>query len=264
MSALTITRFLLQLSRSEISLPPMEYDTNAMWIDAEASVLGELMPDYSKGVHALSHAILAVSPLFVPCTPSDLDCDHGHYECTKITLFDVRAGGAGTSAQLWRHFFKPDGIIEAAIDLLSECPSECDAGRYKGGCPGCIQAVPCISFHEDLCRKSGLQIARRMLGRIKKTSLYQANALQLQDRTVENTNSNVGFGTPRRKQRQKALKNAANLVSARQRNIVVGRPSWPTDNSSTPDQRTSVEPCEQSGVSNSKAPMSPQGGFIKY
>ena len=25
-------------------------------------------------------------------------------------MFDVRAGGAGTSAQLWRHFFKPKGV----------------------------------------------------------------------------------------------------------------------------------------------------------
>jgi DEAD/DEAH box helicase domain-containing protein len=248
-----------QLSRSEISLPPMEYDTNAMWIDTEASVLGEFMPDYSSGVHALSHAIVAVAPLFVPCTPSDLDCDHGHYECTKIMLFDVRAGGAGTSAQLWRHFFKPKGVLEAAIDLLSECPSECDSGRYKGGCPGCIQAVPCINFHEDLCRKSGLQIARRMLGRIKNTRFYQVNAEQIQNKNAQIPV--VDLGTPRRKERQKALKNASNLVSARKRNIVVGRPSWPTDNA---DQRTDVEPCDSVGISNSKAPMSPQGGFLKY
>jgi DEAD/DEAH box helicase domain-containing protein len=236
----------------------MEYDTNAMWIDAEASALGELMPNYSAGVHALSHAIVAVAPLFVPCTPSDLDCDHSHYECTKIMLFDVRAGGAGTSSQLWRHFFKPAGVLEAAIDILTECPSECDRGRYKGGCPGCIQAVPCISFHEDLCRKSGLMIARRMLGRIKESKLYQATATELQDEKIES------IGTPRRVKRQKALKNASNLISARKRNIVVGRPSWPTDTSSITDQRTSVEPCDLSGVSNFKAPMSPQDGFIKY
>jgi DEAD/DEAH box helicase domain-containing protein len=123
----------VELSRSEISLPPMEYDTNALWIDTEASVLAELMPDYDKGVHALSHAIVAVAPLFVPCNSSDLDCDHSHYGCTRILLFDVRAGGAGTCSLLWRYFFHPDGILKAAIDLLSECPLECDAGHYKGG-----------------------------------------------------------------------------------------------------------------------------------
>ena len=123
----------VELSRSEISLPPMEYDTNALWIDTEASVLAEYMPDYDKGVHALSHAILAVAPLFVPCNSSDLDCDHSHYACTRVLLFDVRAGGAGTCAQLWKYFFHPDGVLKAAIDLLSECPLECDGGHYKGG-----------------------------------------------------------------------------------------------------------------------------------
>ena len=35
---------------------------------------------------------------------------HKTNKCTKIMMFDVRAGGAGTSAQLWRHFFKPKGV----------------------------------------------------------------------------------------------------------------------------------------------------------
>jgi len=38
-----------ELSRTEITLPPMEYDTNALFIDTEASVLAELIPDYDKG-----------------------------------------------------------------------------------------------------------------------------------------------------------------------------------------------------------------------
>lgn len=123
----------VELSRSEISLPPMEYDTNGLWIDTEASILAELMSDYDKGVHALSHAIIAVAPLFVPCSASDLDCDHSIYACSRVLLFDVRAGGAGTCSLLWTFFFHPDGVLKAAIDLLSECQLECDAGHYKGG-----------------------------------------------------------------------------------------------------------------------------------
>lgn len=240
----------------------MEYDTNAMWIETEGSTLAELMPDYDKGVHALSHAILAVAPLFVPCTPSDLDCDHSHYGCTRVTLFDVRAGGAGTCSQLWKHFFKPEGVLDAAIDLLSECPSSCDTGAYKGGCPGCIQAVPCINFHEDLSRRAGLIIATRVLARIKLTKLY-----------IEHSNANVRkeiigspeqtIGTPRRKKREKALRNAHDLVAARNRNVVIGRPSWPTDSSA--DRRVSVEPCDNtSGMASKHAPSSPQGGFMRY
>jgi DEAD/DEAH box helicase domain-containing protein len=212
----------------------MEYDTNACWIDTEASVLAELIPDYDKGVHALSHAILAVAPLFVPCTPNDLDCDHSRYGCTKITLFDVRAGGAGTSAQLWKHIFKPQGVLEAAIDVLSECPSECHKGSYRGGCPGCIQSVPCINFQEDLCKKTGVIIAKRVLGRIKMSSVYNNNT---------NIASSTGLvSSPRSRKRERALQNASNLESARKRHIVIGRPSWPTDISSNHGERVSIEP----------------------
>lgn len=218
----------------------MEYDTNAIWFDTEACALAEVMPsDYNKGVHALSHAILACAPLFIPCTTADIDCDHSHYDCTRIMLFDVRAGGAGSSNQLWKHFFRPDGVLDAAIDLLSDCPLSCDSSTYKGGCPGCIQSVPCINFHEDLSRKAGLYIARRVLARIKKSNLYRLNC------NVEDKETSVG--TPRETARNKALENAADLVAARSRNIVVGRPSWAEDLSIS-NQRSTVEACEEYGA----------------
>ncbi len=241
----------------------MEYDTNAIWFDTEASVLSEYMPlDYDKGVHALSHAIVAVAPLFAPCTTSDLDCDHSHYGCTRVMLFDVRAGGAGSSSQLWKYFFRPNGVLEAAIDLLSECPSSCDTGSYKGGCPGCIQAVPCVNFHEDLSRKAGLYIARRMLARIQQTKTYMESCHELKDNTRPSTPKRSV--TPEQNLRQKALKNATDLLSARNRSIVVGRPTWSGDNSTTPHRRTNVEPCDLSSGISKHVPGSPEGGFLKY
>lgn len=228
-----------ELSRTEISVPPMEYDTNAVWIDAEASVLNEVITDFDAGVHALSHAIVAVAPLFVPCTSSDIDCDHSRIGCTRVLLFDVRAGGAGTSAQLWKHFFKPSGVLDAAIDLLSECPSCCQMGSYQGGCPGCIQSIPCVNFQSDLNRTAGLHIARRMLSRLQQSSLYQecCNAKgkkilkgsDVSSPEFNSINRESDTISPRRQKRLKALQNASDLVSARKRNIVVGRPTWPTD-----------------------------------
>ena len=219
----------------------MEYDTHAIWFDTEACALAEVMPsDYNKGVHALSHAILACAPLFIPCTTADIDCDHSHYDCTRIMLFDVRAGGAGSSNHLWKHFFRPDGVLDAAIDLLTDCPLSCETtSTYKGGCPGCIQSVPCINFHEDLSRKAGLCIARRLLARIKESNLYKANC------NVENKEASVG--TPRKIARNKALETAADLVAARSSNIVVGRPTWAEDLSLS-TQRSSVEACEENRV----------------
>jgi DEAD/DEAH box helicase domain-containing protein len=50
-----------ELSRSELFLPDMENDSFAVWLDCEAEILAPLLGnEYGHGIHALSHAILAV------------------------------------------------------------------------------------------------------------------------------------------------------------------------------------------------------------
>ena len=241
----------VEISRHELKMPSMEYDTNAIWFDCEASLLAGVMPGFDEGVHALSHALLAVAPLFVPCTSADIDCDHSRHDTTRIMIFDNKAGGAGITSRLWRHFFRPGGILSSAIELLEHCSTCSDESGFKGGCPGCIQSVPCINFHEDLSRPAGLRIARRLLKRIEQSALYKENAKALAKEKEENAKVNEGNGviesassagatpdrptnevtkdTPRRLARKRALEFAKDLESAKKRSVVVGRPSWPAD-----------------------------------
>jgi DEAD/DEAH box helicase domain-containing protein len=81
-----------ELSRSELSLPDMEFDTFGFWLDCDAAVLGSMMrpQDFGYGVHALSHAICNVAPLFVPCVLNDVQCDHSFYNPTRAMIFDAR------------------------------------------------------------------------------------------------------------------------------------------------------------------------------
>lgn len=231
-----------ELSRTEISLPPMEFDTFAIWIDAEASILGDVVQDYGEGVHALSHALLAVAPLFVPCTTSDINCDHRTFACTRVCLFDMRAGGAGTCAQLWKFLFVPEGLLHAAVDLMENC-TQChhDTG-YEGGCPACLHFGQCLKFNQGLSRSAALTIGKRMLKRIEATDLYKRNLAQLdndndgvvltkkkQGELPPSPSRNKEKGSPRRKSREKAMRKAMELDSARERAMVVGRPSWPMD-----------------------------------
>lgn len=223
-----------EISRTEISLPPMEFDTYGLWIDAEASSLASTIKDYDEGVHALSHALLAVAPLFVSCASSDLECDHKSFGCSRVMLFDLRAGGDGTCNQLWKYIFMPDGLLDAALDLLQNCPSCSLQSDYQGGCPACIQAGQCLKFNQDLSRSAGMVIARRMLDRIRTTDLFKKNS-ELVGRKEESGDIErpkrkaEQMTSPRRKARAAALRNAKNLKSARQRDVVVGRPSWPLD-----------------------------------
>jgi DEAD/DEAH box helicase domain-containing protein len=132
----------------------MEYDTFGLWIDAEAESLGPLLGhDYGSGVHALSHALLAVAPLFTPCVRSDLECDHSAYSPTRICLLDERAGGSGTCAELWKSLFVPHGLLASAVDLLENCPS-CNQEDNDLGCPACLQSGSCVKFNQVSSQRS--------------------------------------------------------------------------------------------------------------
>ena len=139
---------------------------------------------------------------------------------------------------------------------------------YFLGCPGCIQAISCFNFHQDLSRSAGLLIARRMLARIEKTTLYQQNCEAKCDLNSDSSretkvkaskngiNTLPSISTPKNNSRQKKLNRAADLVSARKRNFVVGRESWPTDHASL-GYNIAVEDIE--AETNDFKPSSPKG-----
>jgi len=244
-----------EFARSELSLPDMEYDSFGFWLDCDAERLGKVMTSegLGNGIHALSHAILAVAPLFVPCVMNDVQCDHSIFRPTRVAVFDARAGGSGICAQLWKFVFVPNGLIQAAIRLLQDCPScSMDAG-YEGGCPACIQVSECSKFNDFLCKSSALIIGNHLMKRLKQTDLYKKNARELgNDRGNDGEETNNGENSyitkpqpevsrciedtsdvlsPRRKAREKAMRKAKDISSARERLVVVGRPSWPMDRS---------------------------------
>ena len=244
-----------EFARSELSLPDMEYDSFGFWLDCNAERLCTVMTSESlgHGIHALSHAILACAPLFVPCLSNDVQCDHSVYHPTRVTIFDARAGGSGVCAQLWKSVFIPNGLVVAAIDLLQACPScSVDLG-YGGGCPACIHAGECIKFNDYLCKWSGLIIANHLLRRIKRTDQYKKNAMELQgreneekreDKPLEKVARTIDAGdvsSPRRKAREKAMKNAKDISSSRERLVVVGRVSWPMDRSVSASKQEGYE-----------------------
>ncbi len=237
-----------EISRSELSLPDMEFDSLAFWLDCDAEVLSPQLGDtaFGHGVHALSHAIVAVAPLFVPCTVSDVTCDHSVYGPTRVTIFDSRAGGSGICSQLWKCVFIPNGILEKALDLLEDCPS-CSGDRsYDGGCPACLQAGECIKFNDFLSKTSGLVIGKHMLNRLQETEEYKQTLEDQEEssrrddedksRKVARSPTSKDVTSPRRNKRERAMRKAQDLVHARDRQVVVGRPSWPMDRSDGPRQ----------------------------
>ena len=233
-----ITR--VELSRSEFCLPSMQFDTFGFWLDTEASLLRPVIKDYDEGVHALSHAVLGVAPLFVPCGGSDLNCDHAHHDCTRIAVFDVRAGGSGLCAELFKHIFVPDGILETAIDLMENCAYCRGMVGYEGGCPSCLHFGHCLNFNQDLNRAAAIQVGKRLLARVKNSALFKMNSRVLSMAHQVDGNQSFKHGrkrlhredqdvvSPRRKSRDTALRHAKEVAPTKQRSVVMGRACWPT------------------------------------
>ena len=155
-----------EISRTSIVLPSMEFDTHGIWIDVDASNLRDVVHGFDAGVHALSHALVAVAPIFTACSSSDINCDHSRFECTRILLYDARAGGSGITHALYDQILD---MLEVALDLLHDCSSCNVEAKYDGGCPGCLQSVPCDNFQEDLSKRAALIIGHHLLKGFKKS-----------------------------------------------------------------------------------------------
>lgn len=207
-------------------MPSLEYNTFGIYICADSAGLSkELGQRYGEGIHALSHAILAVAPLFAHgIQRDDLECDHSYFSPTRVVLIDERAGGSGCVRRLWDAFFEPHNIVEEAIKLLKQCSYCSTDSSYDGGCPGCIQAHNCLKFNMNLSRSAAIVVGERMLERIKGTETYQMN-LKKAEQAAKPTGSD---STPRRVARQKKLRRAKEIPLT-ERSFVVGRKSWPMD-----------------------------------
>ena len=59
----------------EFSVPPLEFDTRAFWVDIPSHVRATLEAkgrDFTAAVHAVNHALMAVVPLFIMSDPQDV------------------------------------------------------------------------------------------------------------------------------------------------------------------------------------------------
>jgi len=115
--------------------------------------------------------MVAVAPLFVACSIADIDCDHSRYDTTRIMIYDQRAGGSGITAQLYPFILD---AMKAAIDLLEECTS-CHTSKFDGGCPACLQSVPCDNFHQDLSKSAGVKVGKHLIKRLEDSNLKTKN-----------------------------------------------------------------------------------------
>ncbi|KAH9722330.1 UBQ helicase-c and DEAD-like helicase domain-containing protein [Citrus sinensis] len=136
-----------------------ELSLQAVWIQVPQSVKAVVEQNFSfrSGLHAASHALLHVVPIYVRCNFSDLapECPNPHdsrYFPERILLYDRHPGGTGVSKQIQPYFTE---LLVAALELVTSC--RC---LGESGCPNCVQNLDCHEYNELIHKEAAIMIIK--------------------------------------------------------------------------------------------------------
>ena len=148
------------LSHHPLNLPPINYTTTGLWFtiskEIQEIILNKKL-DLLGGIHALEHAMIAMTPLYAICDRWDVGgVSIDSYPDTgepTIFLYDAFEGGVGISEKLYDLFKK---LSEVTLKLLKDCPC-------KEGCPSCIYSPKCGNDNQPLDKKAAIIILQNIL-----------------------------------------------------------------------------------------------------
>ena len=148
------------IKRLPLDLPPLTFSTVGMWFLIPNKIKQEIEAkdlDFDGGLHAVEHAMIAISPIFAMCDRWDigglstpLHPDTGE---STIFIYDGFEGGIGISENLYSNI-KP--LWEKTLNLIENC--EC-----KEGCPSCIYSPKCGNENKPLDKKAARIILKHII-----------------------------------------------------------------------------------------------------
>jgi len=147
------------LATHPLSLPPVKFPTVGIWLQfggESAAELQEQGHDFTGGLHAAEHALIALAPLVAMCDP--LDIGGGSYpyfpdtRLPTILIYDGYEHGIGISEKLYAEF---DRLSRVARDLVVQCGCE-------NGCPACVLSPRCGDANEPIDKQAAAEILTRL------------------------------------------------------------------------------------------------------
>jgi DEAD/DEAH box helicase domain-containing protein len=152
------------VDRKPLHLPPLSFSTVGMWFIVPEEIRQEIENkglDFEGGIHAVEHAMIALSPIFAMCDRWDIGGLstplHPDTGCSTIFIYDGFEGGIGISESLYGQV---NELWEKTLQLVNNC--ECTVG-----CPSCIYSPKCGNENEPLDKKAAIIILKRLLNLTK-------------------------------------------------------------------------------------------------
>jgi DEAD/DEAH box helicase domain-containing protein len=143
-----------------LDLPPLEFETVALWFTLAEEMSHDLQQEglnWMGGLHAVEHALIAMTPYHAMCDRWDLGGMstpfHPDTKSATIFLYDGHAGGIGIAEKAFDLFAS---LVQTTYELVRDC--ECD-----DGCPSCIYSPKCGNNNEPLDKQAALRILSRLL-----------------------------------------------------------------------------------------------------
>ncbi|MDP6048947.1 MAG: DEAD/DEAH box helicase [Candidatus Bathyarchaeota archaeon] len=141
------------ISKHPLNLPPLNFPSIGFWFTIPSSIVSRIRSsglDLAGGLHAIEHAMIAISPLHAMCDPRDLGgvSTELHRDTMEPTIFvyDGYKGGIGLSEKL--HELLPE-LLGTILNLVKDC-------KCEEGCPSCIYSSKCGTNNEPLDKKTAI------------------------------------------------------------------------------------------------------------
>jgi len=148
------------IAYGELYLPELEFETDALWFEIPETILNRISEedmDIAGGLHALEHALIALSPLIAMCDRWDIGgmstSSHADTQTATIFIYDGYPGGIGISEKLYEEFWS---LFEKTQKLINEC-------SCQSGCPSCIFSPKCGNDNQPLDKRCALFIINEII-----------------------------------------------------------------------------------------------------
>lgn len=149
------------LSRHDLELPPVRFETVALWWAAPRPIqetLRRAERHFMGALHASEHAAISLFPLLALCDRGDIGGIsyplHPQVGCGAVFIYDGHAGGVGIAAA---GFADLDRLLGGVARMIDGC--ECEVG-----CPSCIQSPKCGNGNRPLDKAGAVQVLRLLRG----------------------------------------------------------------------------------------------------
>jgi DEAD/DEAH box helicase domain-containing protein len=145
-----------------LDMPRLILDTVSFWIELPRS-FSDLVYihdlDFTGGIHAIEHAIIAMYPLCLLADRNDIGgvsttSHNALNENPGIFIYDGHHGGVGYAK---RGYEIINDILTLTLKAVQSCPC-------TNGCPGCIQSPKCGSHNKHLDKHAAIMILNEISG----------------------------------------------------------------------------------------------------